>query len=116
MILTIERRNFHVWNKETGIVNFPNRFELRSDDGKKFLGIFTAKRNTAWHLGINISLTDSNGVNRTLTAPCSFKVGEYLSEGLAFSAQLQNLRKSGVKLPKSWWKQLDFYLRSLYAR
>ena len=116
MILTIERRNFHVWNKETGIVNFPNRFELRSDDGKNFLGIYTAKRNNLWHLGIYISLTDDKGVNRTLTAPCSSKIGQYFSEKEAFTSQVCNLRKSGLRLPKPFWKELDAYLKTLHDR
>lgn len=116
MILTIEKRNFHTWNKETGIVNFPNRFELRSEDGKNFIGIYTAKRNETWHLGASISLTDRLGVNRTLSAPCSFKIGGSLSEKDAFAIQVRYLRQSGVNLPKSWWKELDAHLKSLHDR
>lgn len=116
MIKTIERRSFHAFDKDSGIVSFPNRFELRSDDNKNFLGIYTAKRNDNWFLGINISLTDRAGVNRTLSWPCSFKNTCYLSEKDSYRAVLVYLRKPGIGVPKKWLKEIDAHISSLHDR
>lgn len=116
MIKTIERRSFHTWDKDSGIVNFPNRFELRSDDGKKFLGIYTAKRNGKWHLGLNISLTDRSEINRTFSGPCNFKHRSYVSEEEIFSEVLEYLFKPSIKLPKKWLNEVKSHLLSLHGR
>lgn len=116
MIKTIERRSFHVFDKDSGIVSFPNRFEIRSDDGRNFLGIYTAKRNYKWFLGLNISLTDSSGVNRTLSAPCSFKDTYYLSEKESYSIVLEYILKPGIKVSKKWLKEIEAHISSLHDR
>ena len=117
MIVTIERRNFHIFNKDTGVVTFPNRFEIRSEDNaKNFLGIYTAKRNGKWFLGLNISQTSKEGINRTIFAPCSFKFPDSPSEKAAFAGQMEAFRETGIRFPKSWWKEMDKYLASLHDR
>lgn len=114
MITTIERRSFHTWDKETGIVNFPNRFEIRSEDGKNHLGIYTAKRNGKWFLGLNISLTSKEGINRTIFAPCSYNFPDSPSEKAALAGQIETFRETGIEFPKSWWKEMDKFIASLH--